>query len=37
MEDAAAYYVNLKNTGNWNTEIAKNSQIIALPMQIFAL
>ena len=37
MEDAAAYYVNLKNTGNWNIEIAKNAQIIALTMQISAL
>jgi hypothetical protein len=39
MDDkqAAAYFVNLKNTGNWKTEIARNTQIIALTKQIPAL
>ena len=37
MEDAAVYFVNLKNTGNWNTEVAKNAQIIAFTTQISAL
>ena len=32
MDDAAAYFVNLKNTGNWKTEISRNTQIIALTM-----
>jgi hypothetical protein len=37
MDDASAYYVNLKNTGNWKTEISRNTQIIALTTQISAL
>ncbi len=37
MDDAAAYFVNLKNTRNWKTEIARNTQISALSMQILAL
>ena len=37
MDDAAAYFVNLKNIGNWKTEIARNTQIIALTTQISAL
>ncbi len=37
MDDAATYFVNLKNTGNWKTDIARNTQIIALTMQISAL
>jgi hypothetical protein len=37
MDDAAAYFVNLKNTGNWKTEIARNTHIIAFLMQISAL
>ncbi len=37
MNDAAAYFVNLKNTGNWRTEIARNTQIIALTMRISEL
>ena len=37
MDDAAAYFVNLKNTGNWKTEISRNAQIIALTMQISEL
>ncbi len=37
MDDAAAYFVNLKNTGNWKTEIARKTQIIALTVQISEL
>ena len=37
MDDASAYFVNLKNTGNWKTEISRNTQIIALTTQITAL
>jgi hypothetical protein len=37
MDDAAAYYVNFKNTGQWKTEISRNTQIIALTMQISEL
>jgi len=37
MDDAAAYFVNLKNTGNWKTEISRNTQIIALTTQISEL
>jgi hypothetical protein len=36
-DDAAAYFVNLKNTGNWKTEISRNTQIIPLTMQISVL
>ncbi len=34
MEKAAGYYLNLKLTGAWKTEISKHSQIIALTTQI---
>jgi hypothetical protein len=37
MDNAAAYYANLKNTGQWKTEISKNTQIIVLTMQITEL
>jgi hypothetical protein len=37
IDDASAYFVNLKNTGNWKTEISRNTQIIALTTQISAL
>jgi hypothetical protein len=37
MNDAAAYFVNLKNTCNWKTEITRNTQIIGLTMQISEL
>jgi hypothetical protein len=37
MDDAAAYFVNLMNTGNWKTEIARNTQIIVLTTQISVL
>jgi hypothetical protein len=37
MDDAAVYFVNLKNTRNWKKEIARTTQIIALTMQISAL
>ncbi len=34
MEEAATYYLNLKLTGAWKTEISKHLQIIALTTQI---
>ena len=37
IDDASAYYVNLKNTGAWKTELSRNSQIIALTTQILDL
>ncbi len=37
MDDAAAYFVNLKNTGNWKMEISRNTQIIVLTTQISKL
>jgi hypothetical protein len=37
MDDAAAYYVNLKNTGSWKTELSRNSQLIALTTQLTEL
>jgi hypothetical protein len=37
MDDAAAYFANFKNTGNWKTEITRNAQIVALTMQISEL
>ena len=37
MDDAYASFVNLKNMGNWKTEISRNTQIIALTTQITAL
>jgi hypothetical protein len=33
IDDASAYYVNLKNTGAWKVELSKNSQLIALTTQ----
>jgi hypothetical protein len=37
MNDAAAYFVNLKNAGAWKIEISRNSQIIALTTQLTEL
>jgi hypothetical protein len=37
MDNAAAYYYDLKNTGHWKTEISRNTQIIALTTQISEL
>ncbi len=37
MDDDAAYFVNIKNTCNWKTEIARNTQIIVVTTQIFEL
>ncbi len=37
MDDAAAYFVNLKNTRTWKTEIARNTQIIVSTIQISVL
>ena len=37
MDGASAYFVNLENTGNWKTEISRNTQIVALTTQITAL
>jgi hypothetical protein len=37
MDDAAAYYINLKNTGVWKMEISCNSQIIVLTTQLTEL
>ncbi len=37
MDDAAAYFINLKNMGNWKMEISRNTQIIALTTQISEL
>jgi hypothetical protein len=37
IDDALAYYVNLKNTGAWKTEMSRNSQIIALNTQLLDL
>ena len=37
MDDAAAYFVNLKNTGTWKMEISRNTQIIASTTQISEL
>jgi hypothetical protein len=37
MDDASAYSINLKNMGNWKTEISRNMQIVALTTQITAL
>ncbi len=34
FNDAAAYYVNLKNSGAWKTEILRNTQIIALTTEM---
>jgi hypothetical protein len=34
IDDASAYYVNLKNTGAWKVELSKNLQFIALTTQI---
>ncbi len=37
MDAAAANFVYLRNTGNWKTEITRNTQIIVLTMQISEL
>ncbi len=37
MDDTAAYYINLKNTGAWKMEMSCNSQIIALTTQLTEL
>jgi hypothetical protein len=37
MDDASAYYINLKNTGTWKIEISRSSQIIALTTQLTEL
>ena len=37
MDDAAAYYINLKNTSAWKMEMSCNSQIIALTTQLTEL
>ena len=37
IDDASAYYVNLKNTGAWKTELLRNSQIISLTTQLLEL
>jgi hypothetical protein len=37
MDNAAAYFVNLKNTGNWKMEISRTTQIIVLTMKISEL
>jgi hypothetical protein len=35
MDDASAYYVNLKNTGAWKVELSRDTQIIAPTNQLF--
>jgi hypothetical protein len=37
IDSNLAYYVNLKNTGAWKTEMSHNSQIIALTTQLLDL
>jgi hypothetical protein len=37
IDDASAYYVNLKNTGAWRIELSGNTQIIALTTQLSEL
>jgi len=37
IDDASAYFINLKNTGAWKIEISRNSQIIALTTQLTEL
>ena len=37
INDASAYYINLKNTGAWKVELSKNLQLIALTTQISEL
>ena len=27
MDDASAYFINLKNTGNWKTEMSRNTTL----------
>ena len=34
MNDASAYFVNLKNTGSWKIELSRSSQIAALPLSL---
>ena len=37
MDDASAYFINLKNTGAWKIEISRTSQIVALTTQLTEL
>ncbi len=37
IDEASAYYINLKNTGAWKVELSKNLQLIALTTQISEL
>jgi hypothetical protein len=37
INNASAYYVNLKNTGAWKTKLSHNTQIIALTTQLSEL
>jgi hypothetical protein len=37
IDDASAYFINLKNTGAWKIEMSRNSQIIALTTQLTEL
>ena len=37
MNDASAYFVNLKNTGSWKIELSRSSQIVALTTQLTEL
>ncbi len=37
IDNASAYYVNLKNTGAWKVELSKKLQLIALTTQISEL
>ncbi len=37
IDDALAYYVNLKNTGAWRIKLSRNTQIIALTIQLSEL
>ncbi len=37
IDDASAYYVNLKNTGAWKVELSKNLQLIVLTTRISEL
>jgi hypothetical protein len=37
IDDASAYYVNLKNAGAWKTKLLRNTRIIALTTQLSKL
>jgi hypothetical protein len=37
MDDAGAYFINMKNTRAWKIEMSRNSQIIALTTQLSEL